>query len=706
MLLSIIAVSADNDIEISAGAYWKQLPETIVYEATIALNYQTSWEEDRLSLKDLHEKSTCKNRASEECIITYHMGELSKSFTQEFQLLNDNWNAGAMKFSDQQAERKRRALDFIGSGLSWCCGVATIEKLKLIDESEKHVNQRIQRLSKGLLGTVKNINQNSKHFKEYEESVASAFKETESRMKFVEKYARELEERIGKSADKQEVLALTTLYGQYANLKRLVLLTRSLRRHAVVNSCKHHKIPVDIIHPQVLGKDLKKLLGEIRSSGQRLAIDVTETWKYYELPICDCSFTEQKLFIHIKIPVIQGNNNWQLYELITTPFAWFNETCFIPHQPLYMAVSMTEKSKDKIRQISGAGLHQCKPYNNKLCFVPRFSGDIFQGPQCAKMLYEGNTVEKLSHYCPMQCHSATSMIITEADEEVYILTHPTSDLMISCSENDTTQINTKHFQQGAIKIHLPCNCHLHSLQSIIIPKRFPCPDVFMPSEAKILHIIPATWSTLKSFVLNPKLSQNPPTYKNLTECLNSNWSLHIPHLNITSTDTTLNYFEDSINSHFQTIFSYNDDYSIHKESIFLIWNIILSIIVVYLFFNHNRYAAVATVIPGVRAQGPSSNVAHVTIFGILCGSLAAFLLFFMTYCIYRFFFQPEKNKKVKNENQSKNEFKLECSSEDIEMSCILENNLTMRCSLRPHENKSLLSLGHKLLADIECIEIK
>jgi len=656
-------------------------------------------------MKDLHEKRTCENKASEECLITIHINELAKLFSQEFQMLNDNWNAGSMRFTGQQTDRRKRALDFIGSGLSWCCGVATMEKLKLVDESEKHVTQRLKRLSKSLSGTIKNINENSKHFMEYEKSVSSVFQETESRMKFIEKYARELENKITKAADGQQILALSTLYNQYANLKRLVLLTRSLRRHAVVNSCKHHKIPVDIIHPQVLGKDLEKLQEEIQNSGQRLAIFVTELWKYFEVPICDCSFTEEKLFVHIKIPVIQGNNNWQLYELITTPFAWFNATCFIPHQPLYMAVSMSENSKEKIRQISGAGLHQCKPYDNKLCFVPRFSGDIFQGPQCAKMLYEGTTVENLSHYCPMQCHSATSMIITEADEEVYILTHPTPDLMISCSGNDTTKINTKHSKQGAIKMHLPCNCHLYSSQSIIIPKRFPCPDIFMPNEAKILHIIPATWSSLKSFILNPKISQNPPTYKNLSECLNSNWSLQIPHLNITTTDNTLSYIQSSIESHFQSFFPYSDDYSIHKESIFLIWNIILSIIVAYLFFNHNRYVAVANVIPGVRAQGPPPNIAHTTIFGILCGSLAIFLLFIIIFCVYFFFFHP-KNKKGQSEHEPNTN---ECSSEDIEMSYTLKNNKIMKCSLKLHDiNKSLLSLtpGQKVIADVNCIEIK
>lgn len=186
-----------------------------------------------------------------------------------------------------------------------------------------------------------------------------------------------------------------------------------------------------------------------------------------------------------------------MYELITTPFAWYNQTCSIPHQVLYLAVSTHIFTyKDHTRQISGTGLHQCKPYHDKLCYIPRFSGDTLQGPECARRLYQGATVEEISHHCPMSCHTSTATTISEIQEELYVITNPKNDAKIICDKITTHLSGEVHQKQGAIKIRLPCNCELHMNDEITIPKRFPC-AVKNPSQANIIHTIPATWSNLK-----------------------------------------------------------------------------------------------------------------------------------------------------------------------------------------------------------------
>ena len=337
-------------------------------------------------------------------MITRHINELSKAFSKEFQILSESWSTSSMKYEQDGTLRRKRALDFIGSGLSWCCGVATMEKLRLVDETEKQVQQRLDKITEGLSIEIKQMSKDSEHFMEYENSVAKAFRETERKIQFMEKYTRELQIKMSNSSNEQQRAIIDLFYMEYQNLRRSILLTRALKRQAVVNACKHHKIPSEIVNSQILGKDLEKLREGIKVSGQGLAIQTSEISKYYELPICDCSFTETTLFVHIKIPIITENESWQLFELITTPFAWFNQTCSIPHQPLYMAVSSSKDKEDRARQISGTGLHQCKPYHDKLCYVPRFSADSIQGPECAKKLYEGTTVQKLSEYCPMNCH--------------------------------------------------------------------------------------------------------------------------------------------------------------------------------------------------------------------------------------------------------------------------------------------------------------
>lgn len=187
------------NVEVSAGAYWKPLPDTKIYEATIPLTYQTSWDEDQINTT-VPLKNVCQNSVlnDKECIILYQMGQLSEAFSEEFNMLNENWNTKAMRYEDPPTVRRRRALDFIGSGLSWCCGVATMQKLNLVEETEKHVVQRLNKINEGVSETIKKISEDSKHFKEYEKSVAKAFETTETRIKYIERYTEEIQKNIKK----------------------------------------------------------------------------------------------------------------------------------------------------------------------------------------------------------------------------------------------------------------------------------------------------------------------------------------------------------------------------------------------------------------------------------------------------------------------------------------------------------------------------
>ncbi|CAH0562991.1 unnamed protein product [Brassicogethes aeneus] len=111
--------------------------------------------------------------------------------------------------------------------------------------------------------------------------------------------------------------------------------------------------------------------------------------------------------VTVKVPIRRENFRWQLYELVTTPFAWHNQTCHIQHEALCLEIAIRNQ-KEVALTISGTNLHQCKPYENKLCYLPRFSSDNLHGPQCVKMLFHGATVEEIAKNCPMRCLSSKS----------------------------------------------------------------------------------------------------------------------------------------------------------------------------------------------------------------------------------------------------------------------------------------------------------
>ncbi|KAF5301790.1 hypothetical protein FQA39_LY10575 [Lamprigera yunnana] len=173
------------------------------------------------------------------------------------------------------------------------------------------------------------------------------------------------------------------------------------------------------MQPLDLAADLTALEKDINSKKYRLAIPVEQLLKYYKLDIADCTVADQKIYIHIRVPIIQGKTEWKLYELITTPFAWNDETCIIMHDTLYIAVN--EKAKvPAVKVISGTALRHCKPYHDKLCYLPKFESDALFGPSCAYEMFIGATVEELSKHCSFKCHTPKAMLISEINIDTFL----------------------------------------------------------------------------------------------------------------------------------------------------------------------------------------------------------------------------------------------------------------------------------------------
>lgn len=359
----------------------------------------------------------------------------------------------------------------------------------------------------------------------------------------------------------------------------------------------------------------------------QLSIPRSELAQYYKLPIVDCGIS--KIVIHVKVPVTQANREWKLVELLTTPFGWENDTCMIMHDILYLAVS--QKS---MRPISGAGLHQCRPYHDRMCFLPRFSSDAVYGPQCAFKMYEGATVEEITKHCSFRCYRSTQTIISEVKPDTYVLTHPKPGTRVRCPGVEHPVDKLHIGQPGALQVQLPCTCSLYENNTKLIPARVPCGED--SRHLQVIHVLPATWSTLRSFRINPLLPDAHPVYNNLSECLNTNWTKRVPHLNlsaISGTSAELSQLFDNLDLQTHDL---ADAYSQHRDLLVYVWNIIITGIVLKLWFNH-RNAALAVVhaaVPTVSAcegQG-SANTVGIWLFSLYLPTvllLIAALVFFL-----------------------------------------------------------------------------
>lgn len=628
--LFVTIQSLEVPTKIVAGAFWKELPDSIIYEASIPLTYTTSWDSTPPKYIDLHD-AHCES----ECMLfndTKNIAILSSELDQHFAQIQMSLDPKLFIEEDKPTSRNKRELKFIGNFFSWCCGLATEEKLNSLAIKSHLYKAKLEQLNRGVHSQFSDLVQQNTLFKNFNDKMKSNFDNLVARIKIYEKKAKNI--RIAATTAYEDHLNVHSM-NSFNNMRRLVYFTQLFRNNEILNACKNHFIPTPILPPNILKIDLKNLDDKIKSFDHTLVIPLNELSRYYKIPITDCSIADDKIIVHVKVPVKSIERDWKLLELLTTPFSWKGETCVVMHDTMYLAVS-----GDIMRPISGAGLHQCKPYHDKLCYLSRFASDVKYGPQCAFKMYTGATVNELNKHCTFRCHPSDAMLISEVNLDTYVITHIKNKTYTICNGKINYFPYSVYEKPGAVQLHLPCNCILYVNDKIMIPARFPCEE--SSYSLNITHILPITWSNLKSFKFHPLKLDHYPEYSNMSECLNLNWTVTVPHLNLSTYKDNFDIEEIE-----ESLFSNYIDYAPHSDTLFLIWNSVLSIIV-FIIWNRGNMAIGANLLnalPAVRADIPN----HVFKFGsfpIIGITILFFIIFIGSFAIYRYF--KQRRQKLNN----------------------------------------------------------
>jgi len=475
------------------------------------------------------------------------------------------------------AKKSKRSLDFL-EFLSWCCGTATQQSLDSIIMNENQLKNNLERISRGLSDTLKDFGLNSIYFQNYSRQISNAFNNVHSALnKLKENQIFEMSNFQHLSDEQDAILALL-----HQHFKITSEIFHTLKINQISNSCLNNQIPTSIIPPEVLSADLRKLNKLLSLDNREIASNLASTEDFYSLPITDCSFVGNKIIIHIQIPIIKKGHKWTLFELITAPFAWGNQTCTLIHEHMYLATNTLPTPRTNIlpilRPVSGLALHHCQPFKNRLCFLPRVSTDPFYGPTCTTKMFRGASVNELSKHCPMKCQQEKTMTVTEVEEDEFVITHPTTNTHITC-KNGTTTIDNQYLKNpGAILLSLPCDCQLVENQEIMIHSRYPC-NKNTTQGPEIHHVIPAMWSTLHSYMIFPHNWKNQLVYKNFSECFNSKWPLTTPHFNISTKEHLVDLqmaLQDAILD--ATTFGTQ---GFHLSIFLIIWNVAITITLAY-----------------------------------------------------------------------------------------------------------------------------
>jgi hypothetical protein len=257
-------------------------------------------------------------------------------------------------------------------------------------------------------------------------------------------------------------------------------------------------------------------------------------------------------------------------------------TCVLDELPSFILSSSTFTRPLYSRLVS-----HCNPHHSKICYIPDLSTNTRNDP-CLDHLVKGAVSPGTP--CHYQCRNSTSLEVTTIAPNVFAITHRPPGSHIKCG--DTLLPFTNDTSYGSILTEIHCNCtiFLPDEQHTITPI-YPCAE--RPLPLLQTHIIPSQWTTLAIPALPSLDISTLPRYSHLAEIIDKDWfeSMSVP-------DFLSEYQppQDFPSIVYAQVTSMN--------LILLVWNILLTVMVVYVAF---RLHQIFTLLPLLAVTKAISN---------------------------------------------------------------------------------------------------
>ncbi|KAG8305318.1 hypothetical protein J6590_072024 [Homalodisca vitripennis] len=542
MLIFVSTAVRGDEIPISvvSGVYWKPIPHALVYESTVPLFYRSFWPavESMYYRKDESRISFCKMLNSPECILFGWIKQADKRIGLQMSWLNTSIGEDAFSLNSISV-RNKRSLHFIGRFMDWCCGVATTRDLRPLFANDKQLKEYDFQLQQGLKGAFSEIDSVMGNVSDYGAEMEKMFSKVINVGVNISKVIDRMQMQLSGERDdvKSKIMNLLQLLVQQET--RQLQTVQLVTKLEIISQCREKKIPTAVVKPKIFLHDLEELNVRINKQGYQLVVPITDVSEYLKLEIADCVISDDVILVNIKVPIVRLQTDWKLYEMIAAPFAWHNTTCVLQHETTYVAAS------DKgIASISGSALHDCQVFERPLCFVPRYPGDTLASSLCHRKLFEGATIQDLTNYCVYSCTPGSRPLVSMVDDQRYVITHAQEPLRIQCRTSGVDKyFSTPHAAMpGALEIKVPCDCKLLIGENLLISELYPCINETYVTD--MTHIIPASWSKLKSLKLPPLRTHASTNFENFTECLDFDWPTKVPHLNVSFSGNRNERFSD------------------------------------------------------------------------------------------------------------------------------------------------------------------
>lgn len=450
--------------------------------------------------------------------------------------INDVFNAtitilraGIDSTSSHDDLRQKRALDFIGDFLKFCCGAATQNELSSMYRNEKFLTTSYNDIRKLVHHDHDDLITSTRVINEMSKDVESVLTDAESQIQHLAE-----EVQLTENLETQKLLGLLHLAARQA--RHTYFNTYYTHMTAVKASCEAHCLPSELISKTLLKNDLQTLFQKLAKHDKILAIPLRHLHLYYSQPITTCVFSETSIIITIQVPLQSKEAHFNLFKITTVPLLWEDTVCTLPSPPSYLA-----RSPNFVQSIPASDT--CDLHRHKICYLPRFQQHSGLHAKCAQSIINSTPLEEIIKHCNFQCHTrSTETYITEVTPSRYYITNVQPQTHLVCS-TQTTQLPSQ--TPGALDIQIPCDCELIHEGNKLIRKTTPCDSRF-PNTPTYTHLIPTPWTNVT--LLNnsdPNTSYFPFT-ANLQSIINHKWNLSFPHAKIPDNFQSTNFQEGTL----------------------------------------------------------------------------------------------------------------------------------------------------------------
>ncbi|XP_065350766.1 uncharacterized protein LOC135946470 [Cloeon dipterum] len=394
--------------------------------------------------------------------------------------------------------REKRALfGFVGTFLSFCCGVVSEDELPptgpAMRDHLRALNKQVTEAFDAVTGNNRKVTEFLAHMRE--------------KMIRFHDQVMNMVDRMTKEEDAALIDNMAQAYIRMIHMQTHTMNNWNVQyMEQILNSCAARSLDPMVVSKKELRKALLVLNIHLQKNNRKIVYTIEEIAAYYGTGLVRCNFGENKVEFQLQVPVMRIKEEWSILNLQPIDFRFKDHTC---------ALQVPKQVARGVRDMGASVFHATKKSRLAGLAVLEETPVARKMHDCLEKIFGAETtVDQLKQACPLKCTRSTALIVRNLAERDYVITNA-NGLVMNCGKKST--IVSTEWSLGAVFVYVPCECQLRKGERIMVESKFPC--IHQNNYTGIKIVMPQQWlkGAEKSFV------QHVTALDNVTTVLDDSW---------------------------------------------------------------------------------------------------------------------------------------------------------------------------------------